>query len=127
MTDADDKRRQRLADESYRVSNKLAKWRTFFTSWQVGTRLFNDHECKALRNQYEMYILMRADINALTGLLIKKGVFSAEEFTEALITETKQLDHMYEENYPGFSTSLDGLHMQMPAAGETMYRLGFPP
>lgn len=122
-----DEERAKLADENFRVSNKLAKWRSFFASWQLGTRSKDDGEFRAVKNQYELLILLRADVNALTDMMIKKGVFTQEEFTAALIRESRTLDHAYEQAYPGFSATEDGLSMQLPQALETMHRLGFPP
>lgn len=107
--------------------NKLAKWRKFFASWQLGSRPDNSGEYKAVANQRELFIIMRAELNALTGLMIEKGIFTGEEFDAALGKEAAQLDADYERTYPGFSTSQDGLHMQMPDALNTMRKLGFPP
>lgn len=124
---ATEEEKVRLGNECNRVSNKLAKWRNFFTSWQLGTTSKDSGTYRAVKNHYELSILMRADINALIGLLIRKGVFTQEEYTEALIAESKRLDHDYEEHYPGFRSVDDGLHMKLPEALETMQRLGFPP
>lgn len=107
--------------------NKLAKWRKFFASWQLGTRPDTDGEYKAVANLRELFIILRAEQSALTGLMISKGVFTQQEFQDALEAEAKQLDADYEHAYPGFSTSLIGLHLKLPEAAETMRRLGFPP
>lgn len=113
--------------ENWRVLNKLTKWRNFFASWQLGTRPPEDGEYKAVRDHRELTILLRAEVSALTGLLIRKGVFTAEEFTMALTAEGKLLDHDYEERYPGWRSTNSGMSMKMPEAGETMRNLGFPP
>lgn len=107
--------------------NKLAKWRKFFASWQLGTRADTDGEYKAVANLRELFILLRAEQSALTGLMIRKGVFTQREFQDALEAEARLLDQDYENSYPGFSTSLSGLNMKLPEARETMRRLGFPP
>lgn len=111
---------------SFDVLNKLAKWRNVYASWQLGTRLAGDGESKAVRDHRELTILLRAEVSALTGLLIKKGVISEEGFETALVSEAGQLDKNYEEKFPGFSTDQDGVHMQFPEAGDTMRRMGFP-
>lgn len=111
---------------SFDALNKLAKWRNVFASWQLGTRLDNDGECRAVKDHRELSILMRAELSALTGLLIKKGVISQAGFEAALVSEAGQLDQDYERKFPGFSTDQDGVHMQLPEARETMRRLGFP-
>ena len=107
--------------------NKLAKWRKFFASWQLGTRLAGDGEYKAVADQREMLIIMRAELNAFTELMIRKGVITATEFQAALEREAKTLDKDYAERFPGFSTTTEGLVMKLPEAAETMRNLGFPP
>jgi hypothetical protein len=109
------------------VLNKLCKWRKFFASWQLGTRLADDGEYKAVAHHRELSILLRAEQSALTGLMIRKGVFTQAEFQDALEAEAKRLDHDYEESFPGWRTTADGLSMKMPEALETARRLGFPP
>lgn len=106
---------------------KLAKWRKFFAGWQLGTRLDSDGESRAVRNHRELSILLRAEVSALTGLMLRKGVFTQEEWQAALEAEAKALDHAYEETYPGWRSTPDGLHMKLPEALETMQKLGFPP
>jgi hypothetical protein len=117
-----------VSDASTRAAlDKLAKWRKFFASWQLGTVPAGDGRYRAVAHHRELSIIMRAEVNALTGLLIRKGLITQEEFTAALETEARQLDHAYEETYPGFRTVPDGLHMRLPEARETMRNLGFPP
>jgi hypothetical protein len=121
-----------LPERAYRVMNKLAKWRSVFAGWQLGTRLANDGETRALKHHRELSIFLRAEVTALTGLLIRKGVFTAEEFTEEIVAESVRLDADYEKLFPGFSTEFDeatgdeGVHMELPLAGETMRKLNFP-
>jgi hypothetical protein len=117
----------RLASVSSAVTNRLCKWRAFFASWQLGTRGEQDGEVRALRHHRETTILLRAEMTALTGLLIEKGVFTAREFTEAMILEAQMLARDYEQSYPGWSAEDDGMEMKLPEAVETMQRLGFPP
>jgi hypothetical protein len=117
-----------MSDKSLRSAlEKLTKWRKFFAGWQLGTRLDSDGESRAVRDHREMTILLRAEQSALTGLLIRKGVFTQQEFADALELEAKQLDHDYEERFPGWRSTSSGLHMKMPEALETMRRMGFPP
>jgi hypothetical protein len=106
---------------------KLARWRKFFASWQLGTRPAGDGEYKAVADQREMLILMRAELNAFTELLMRKGVITETEHQAALEREAKTLDKDYQERFPGFSTSGLGLAMKLPEAAETMKKLGFLP
>jgi hypothetical protein len=117
---------QERATEGFRVLNKVAKWRRFFASWQLGTRLETDGEFKAVSHNREMYIMLRIEQNALVTLLVKKGTFTAEEYQDQVIAAAKALDHAYEESYPGFRSTENGMSMKMPEALETMQNMGFP-
>jgi hypothetical protein len=117
-----------LSDQSLRAAlEKLCKWRKFFASWQLGTRPADDGEFRAVTDHREVTILLRAEMTALAGLLVRKGVVTQQEFQDALEAEAKLLDHDYEERHPGWRSTRDGLHMKMPEAVETARKLGFPP
>ncbi len=88
--------------------NKLCKWRSVFAGWQLGTRIKGDAECDAVRDHREVTILLRAEVNALTGLLLKKKLFTETEWIEALKAEAELLDKDYERKFPGITTSLLG-------------------
>jgi len=112
---------------SMAAMQKLAKWRKFFASWQLGTRPASDGEFKAVTHHRELSILLRCEMTALSGLLISKGVITLQEWQAAVEAEAKLLDHDYEESFPGWRSTPDGLSMKLPEAGETMRKLGFPP
>jgi hypothetical protein len=117
-----------MSDESLMAAlEKLAKWRKFFASWQLGTRPDSDGESKAVRHHREATILLRAELSALTGLLIRKGLIAQAEFGAELEKEAARLDQDYADAFPGWSTTPDGLSMKLPEAADTMRRLGFPP
>lgn len=117
-----------MSNESLdRALQTLAKWRRFFASWQLGTRPATDGEFRAVCHHREQQIILRADVNTLTGLLIRKGVFTLEEWTAALEEEAKQLSQDFARDYPGWRATDRGMDMKMPDALETMKRLGFPP
>ena len=107
--------------------NKLGKWRTFFAGWQLGTRALSDGTARAVRDHRDLSMMLRVEVSTLAMLLIRKGVFTLEEYNEELIRQAKTLDATYERQFPGFSTSDAGLHLQLPEALETQVRLGFPP
>jgi hypothetical protein len=109
------------------VLNKLAKWRNVFASWQLGTRSREDGECRAVKDHREVTIMLRAEMNAMLGLLLKKGIITEEGWNASLISEAGQLDRDYEGKFPGFSTSPDSVTMDLHRAAETMRRMGFPP
>lgn len=115
-----------LRAEYLRAMNKLARWRSVFAAWQLGTRLDTDGECKAVKDHREVTMCMRVELNALTGLLIKKGVFTEEQWVQALIREARDLDKDYEEKFPGYRTTENGVSMSISEAQRTQQRLGFP-
>jgi len=117
-----------VSDKSLRAAlEKLAKWRKFFASWQVGTVPAGDGRYKAVADHREASILMRAELSALTGLLLRKGAFAEQEWRDSLELEARQLDHDYEERFPGWRSLPEGLSMKLPEAVETTRKLGFPP
>jgi hypothetical protein len=98
---------------------RLAKWRTVFAGWQLGTRAKGDPESDAVRDHREISILMRAELNALVGLLVKNGVFTAEEWTAALDREAEQLSADYTRRFPGFKATDYGLEISPAIAADT--------
>jgi hypothetical protein len=107
--------------------NKLAKWRKFFAGWQLGTRHEQDGESRAVRDHREVTLLLRAEVSAIAGLMLRKGVITGAEWDAALEEEARALDEMLERRFPGFTTSQGGLTMKLPEAAQTMADLGFPP
>lgn len=99
---------------------RLGKWRTVFAGWQLGTRAKGDPEGDAVRDHRELTMALRAEVNALTGLLIAKGVFTAEEFTARMQDESKHLCESYERRFPGFKATDDGLTMDLHIVRDTM-------
>lgn len=96
-------------ERTTRALNILAKWRTLFTGWQLGTRPKGDPEGDAVRDHREVTILLRAEGNAVLGLLLAKGVFTEEEWLAALEREALQLSQDYERRFPGVTAHEDGL------------------
>lgn len=92
--------------------NRLAKWRTIFTGWQLGTRAKGDPESDAVSHHRELSILLRAEVNAITQLLVKRGVFTGEDFDAQLVEEVEHLERIYEEKFPGAKASDDGMVLQ---------------
>jgi hypothetical protein len=98
---------------------RLGKWRTVFAGWQLGTRPKGDPECDAVRDHRELSMALRADVNALTALMIRKGVFTAQEYTDQLQEEAKHLCAEYERRFPGFKATDYGLEMNIQIARDT--------
>jgi hypothetical protein len=92
------------------ILNTLAKWRAHFAGWQLGTRPSEDPECQAVRDHREATLILRAEVNALIGLLVKKRVFSQDEFNEALADSAEKFNSALEQKFPGVTASMTGLH-----------------
>lgn len=99
---------------------RLAKWRTVFAGWQLGTRAKGDPECDAVRDHREATILLRAENNALIGLLVSKGVFTTEEFVKAVDEEAELLSKDYSQKFPGFKAADYGMEVNVAIAKDTM-------
>lgn len=99
---------------------KLAKWRAVFAGWQLGTRVKGDPESDAVRDHRELTIFLRAEVNALTALLLKKGVCTQEELQKQMLEETIALDVMYERKFPGFTSEPYGMVASLPDVANTM-------
>lgn len=122
MTDDED-----IAGRHALAANKLAKWRSVFAGWQLGTRPSDDGETRAVRDHREVTMMLRAELNGITRVLLDKGIVTREELAEIWIEEYEYLDAQYEKTFPGFKSTQGGMEMKLPEAGETMKRLGFPP
>lgn len=109
-----------MADIYRDALNKLAKWRTVLAGWQLGTRPRGDPECEAVRDHRELGLLLRAELTAVTRILLEKGVFTIEEHQRILAEEALQLDAVYEKKFPGFKTCDTGIVMDLQQAMETM-------
>jgi predicted DNA-binding ArsR family transcriptional regulator len=96
-------------ERTTKALNILAKFRVLFTGWQVGTRPKGDPEGDAIRDHREATILLRAEMSALAGLLMTKGVITEEEWLPALEREAKHLTEAFEAKFPGVTASEDGL------------------
>jgi hypothetical protein len=100
--------------------NRLTKWRGVFASWQLGTRTKEDPECQAVRDHREATIMLRAELSAVTFLLIEKKVFTDEEYDAALLGAADRLDAEYQKGFPGFKSSDTGMVINAAIAKDTM-------
>lgn len=112
--------------ENFRVLNRLAKWRKFFASWQLGTTSEGNGTYRAVADHREATIMLRAEVSALSTILANKGVFTRDEYMRALLDEANRLSAEYEDKFRGWKATDAGMEMNLPAASETMRRMGFP-
>jgi hypothetical protein len=124
----DDKQSSEGIRTAYEAAvQRLAKWRTVFVGWMIGTRSPDQPGVKAYRDRADAVLMMRVEINALTALLIAKGVFSVDEFMAQIVTECEHKQRELEAMFPGYKATDIGISIDIPVAAETNRRMGFPP
>lgn len=107
--------------------NKVCKWRQTLAGWQLGMRSTEDPESNAVRDTRELLIVLRVELNALTGLLMKSGAITEADWCDAVAEEAAHYDAGFERRFPGFSTSQGGVDVDVRVAAETMKRYRFKP
>jgi hypothetical protein len=110
-----------------RALNRVTKWRAHFAAWQLGTRAAGDPECQAVRDHRELSILLRTEMSALTGLLMRKGVITAAEYDAALEREASDLAADYAKRWPGVSATDDGLAYDLAQIRDAGWMQGWLP
>lgn len=109
-----------------RALQRLAKWRTVFASWQLGTRSDTDGECKAVKDHREATIFLRAELSAVTKLCMEAGIFTPSQLDAQLLDEANYLNEKYKQFFPGFETTEIGVSIDPVVAVVTTRRMGFP-
>lgn len=92
-----------------KVFEILGKWRAHFAGWQLGTRSSEDPECQAVRDHREVTIMLRAQMNAMASLLIKKGVVTEQELDQMMALAAIDLCESYEKRWPGARATPEGM------------------
>lgn len=105
--------------QSHAALNRLAKWRTVFAGWQLGTRPKGDPESDAVRDHREATMMLRVEVTALTSLLLDRKFFTHADYEAALVTAARALDADYERRFPGFRATDDGMEIDVQMAHET--------
>ena len=109
-----------------RAANRLCKWRKLLAGWVMGTRPENDGPAAGMRDLQEARLLLRAEVSAITKILLDRGICTAEELTLQTADECDSLNEAMAQRFPGIKATDDGLEMDVQKAVETMRRLGFP-
>ena len=125
MTDTQSSEGIRAAYE--RAIQRLCKWRTVFIGWMYGTVPDGTPGLKAHKDRVDAQIMHRVELNALTTLLIHKGVFTREEFMVQLVEECGHKEREYEQMFPGYKATDTGVSIDLKVVPETHKRMGFPP
>jgi hypothetical protein len=109
-----------LEREYVAALQRLAKWRAAYAGWQLGTRANTDPEAQAVRDSRELLLILRAEVNALTALLVRAGLFGRDDFLRQIIEECDHLQRLQEQKFPGFTATEHGLTIDTHRAVETM-------
>jgi hypothetical protein len=123
----DDLNLQLLRDRVFDVMNRIVKWRSILAGWQLGTRPKTDGACRAVRDHRELSMLTRVDVNAITNLLLKKGLITEKELLEQTLVEAEAYEKGLQARFPGLKATDEGMSLQMPLAAETLKKYNFPP
>ena len=103
-------------DKAQATLQRLAKWRSHFAGWQLGTRKKDDPASQAVRCSAELMLLLRAETSAIARVLIEKGITTKEEFTITVGEEAEYLMEALENMWPGLKATDHGLSYDMKAA-----------
>lgn len=106
------------ADQN-RSLQRLAKWRSVFAGRWLGTRPKTDPACQSVRDLTERSLLLRAEVTATTGLLIKHGFFTEAQFSAAVAHECDELCKMLEREFPGYKATDTGMDIDVALARKT--------
>lgn len=100
---------------------RLCRWRTVLTAWQLGTQptAKQDHTFEAVRDHREITLNLRAEMDTLCVLMVKKGIFTQSEFMEELERQAERLDKVHEQRYPGFKMTDEGIDINESVAAQT--------
>lgn len=100
------------------IINRLAKWRQVYAMMATmgNATAFERY----VRDVGEKLLIQRAELSALSGLLIQKGVFTQLELTAQVEVECEALMQLLEGAFPGFKSSDEGLSIETAAALLTM-------
>lgn len=109
-----------LAHEGLRQANRLAKWRAVYTGRIAGTRTADDPVAIGYRDLFEKVLLMRAELNAVTSLLLDAGLINPEYADRAFGREYEQLADALADVFPGMTATDEGINLHLPDAAEAM-------
>lgn len=107
--------------------NRLAKWRTVYAGWALGTTTAAHGPTKAAKDAAEAKLIMRVEITAISRLLIEKGIFTQDELMTTVTNECEHMQDALERKFPGMKATDRGIDMDIEKSLTTMQDLGFPP
>lgn len=94
-----------------RAFNRLTKWCGLFAMWQLGNRDPADPEFQAVQDHRAATLILRAEVSALAALLMKKGVFTQDEFLMECAVSASVLSKNHERRFPGAAVNDQGIQV----------------
>ena len=114
-------------DRSWKLAvERLCKWRAVLTAWHLGSVGTETPGVQAMRDLQEWRLMMRAELSAITALLIEDGLLSRKGFAEQVGIEANHLSRVFEERFPGYRAVDDGIEINPAIAVKTIRKRGFP-
>jgi hypothetical protein len=96
--------------EAYqRALNRLNHWGMLLTGRIAGTLRADDPRSKGYRDLFQKFLIQRAEVNAITAILLEKGITTREDLTKRITDEATHLDQLHEQQYPGVRSTDSGL------------------
>jgi len=102
-----------------RSLNRLTKWKAVFSGWQLGTRPIGDPESDAVRDHREISLILRAEVTALSRILVEKHLMTRDDLNRAIGEEAEYLADSLSLRFPGFRATDDGMEMDGRAVETT--------
>lgn len=104
--------------------NVLAKWRTVFAGRILGTQPKDNGPVAGYRDLFEKLLIQRAELTALSKVLMDKGVCSHDEYCRAVAWAAEDLSKALADAFPGYEATSYGIRMDARAAKTSA---GWPP
>lgn len=96
--------------------NKLLKWRIVLVGRLLGAKPIHDPQSQGVRDLVDKVLLLRVEVTALTGLCLRAGAFTLETWHRELAREAEALDVSFEQVFPGFKTTEQGVEINTAKA-----------
>lgn len=109
-----------------RLMNRVVQWKEILANWQLGTKDDTDGEFRALQDAHDTNIRKGVKLEALTELLLARGIIRPEELIEKQIELAVRFDKSMEDKFPGAKVTDDGIEVDETVYADTKSRLGFP-
>ena len=109
-----------------KLMNRVVQWKEILANWELGTKDDTDGTYRAVQDARDGDIRRGVKLEALTELLLSRGVIRPEELIEKQIELAVRFDKSMEDKFPGAKATDDGIEVDEDVYAATKSRLGFP-